>query len=272
MAIQDPLKSGDRSRVPFLSKWFNVDEGAAGDWFPIGKAYGITWNTPSDSVTLTRSLEGVEEPNSTTGDANSLQIESDISWGSGIAAKMQALRDSGGNNHQLRLEQKGVKRRSITLSSSKKFKVDKTNATGGDGLGAVTLTGITMEDLGGFITKDMAIVVNSTVPTATNLFVVQKKNLTLADIHTKGYLSVYEYSLTTGLMDDDPTLAETQTGTLDILLLPDVRMEVNASLNHDLRGSKSEGQAPRGTIEFIEESVTTRVGNIGAYYQEDAFV
>lgn len=272
MAIQDTLTSGNRSRVPFVTKWFNVDEGATGTWFPIGKAYGITWNTPSDSVTLTRSLEGVEEPSSTPADANSMQIESDISWGSGIAAKMQALRDTGGNNHQLRLEQEGKKLRTIALSSSKKFKVDKTNATGGDGLGAVTLTGITMEDLGGFITKDMAIVVNSAVPAATNLYVVQMKNLTLADIATKGFLSVYEYSLTTGLMDDDPTLAEVMTGSLDILLLPDVRIEVNASLNHDLRGSKSEGQAPRGTIEFTEEGYTTRVGNVGTYYKEDAFV
>lgn len=269
MAIVNPRKMVDRSSIPYAVQWFNANEGATGQWFPVGVTRGVTFSPGTDSTSTDRGIERYEEVERTSSDANTFSVDSDVGLGDGVVAAMNTLRKSGGNAHQLRLFQKGFKIRGVALSSSKKFKVDKKNATGGDGLGQVTFTGFTLAELGGFVNKNLGLVVNNAVPTATNLFVVQFVDYTVTDLNTKGYLNVYEYSLTTGLKDADPTLAELQAGTVDIIF-PDCRVDLNASLDQDIRPNVSPGQSTRGSFQFTEtSSPVERLGNVGTYWAED---
>ena len=271
MATVNPQEVFDRSSIPYYTRWFDSNEGASGTWLPIGVVRGFNFSPSTDSVDAEQGLEQYDEKTRTPGGANTFTVDMDMGIGDGVLESMQAVKDSGGNTHQLRLLQRGVKRNGVTLSSSKKFKVEKTHATGGAGLGDVTLTGITLEDLGGFINKGMAFALNSAAPALTNLFVIQSVDYT-KDVGDKGFIQVYEYSLTTGLKDADPTLAEVTAGTLDYIF-PDARVDINASLDQDIRGNVSPGQSVRGSIQFSESGAPIyRLGNVGVYATQDAMI
>ena len=272
MATTNPRTTGvDRSQIPYAVQWKNPDEGSTGRWMPIGITRGWNSSPGTDSTTTDRGLEQYEEITRTAADANTFTVDLDVNIGDGVLAKMEEVRRSGGNNHQLRLIQKGLKRVGVTLSASKSFTCARTNATGGDGLGSVTLEGITLEELGGSVVKNMAFALNSAAPALTNVFVIQEMDYT-QDVGDLGFAKVYEYALTTGLKDDDPTLAKVTAGTLDYIL-PDAQYEVSCSLDQDIRPNITPGQSPRGTIQFTEiTDPVQRLSGVGVYYKEDAML
>ena len=271
MATTNPQVGVDRSTIPYDTQWLDVKEGSSGVWLPIGEVRGYTFNPGQDSVSNEFGLERRETKSRTAGGANAFTVDTDIKLGDPIIARMQALRDSGGNNHRLRLIQGGFKARGVTLSASKKIKVDKVNATGGNRLGTVTLTGIDLDDLGGYVAQGMCLALKNAAGTLTNLFYVAAVDYT-KDMTDQGFLEVYEYSITSGEEDADPTLAEVTAGTLDHIF-PEVMVEINASLDQDVRPNISPGQSARGSIAFSENQAPNYlVGDIGTYSKQDAVI
>ena len=273
MATENPRTIGvDRSRLPYAVQWLNTDEGASpGRWMPIGPTRGWSYSPGTDSTTTDRGSEQYAEIARTPADANTFTVDMDIAIGDGLIAKINEKRKSGGNNHRLRLIQKGFKVSGKALDASNTFAVAKTNATGGDGLGSVTLKGITLEDLGGSLVKNMAFAINSAAPALTNLFVIQEMDYTL-DEDAAGFAKVYGYSVTDGTVMADPTLAAVSAGSIDYIL-PDALFEVRCSLDQDIRMSQTPGQSTRGTAQFTEIIAPTELlGGLGVYYKDDAMI
>ena len=272
MATENPRTTGiDRSRLPYAVHWKNPDEGPSGRYMPLGITRGWSYSPGTDSTSTDYGSEQYSEITRTPSDANTFTVDLDIAIGDGVIKKMNELRKSGGNNFTMRLTQKGLKKSGVALGATKTFAVAKTNAAGGDGLGSVTLTGITLKELGGSLVKNMAFAINSAAPALTNLFVIQEMDYTL-DEDAAGFAKVYEYGVTTGTMDDDPTLAAVSAGTLDYIL-PDAQFEVDCSLDQDIRMSQTPGQSTRGTIQFTEiTEPTEQLGGLGVYYTESSMI
>lgn len=266
MAVVNPQIVRDRTEVPVMMYWFNPNEGTTGDYVPLPDVNSTSASPAADNVDTNYNVYRRKSTSKTAGGSNTFNVDIDAVMGNPVLLKMQKHKASGGNSHTLKEVSRGRKLRGFTLSSSKKIKVDKSNATGGDGLGEVTLTGFDVStDFPEGVTQCDGFVIGGGTPSA--LFIVVDVDYESTDVNTKGFFRVVKVDLTTGLMTDDPTLAETMTGMVDHIV-PDTQADIVASLDTDIRGGRTSGQVRQASLQFTESSWVERINTVNKYWDE----